>query len=418
LNISIEKVDAINYVMTGIIDNSVIDEKVKELKAHTAQQQELENASDDQFEQAAAAKVFQAFIDAGVQQAGIPVETLLGQPGLKAYEKQEDSVKFVVDVATSPEINTDVDYMGAVPEYTRPVADPAAVEAKLSEFAASQAPMAPIATPRALQDGDTAIIDFTGYLDGEPFEGGTAKQFNLTIGSGAFIPGFEEQLVGMNYGETRTIDVTFPSNYQAEDLAGKTTQFEVTLHEIQERQTIEPDDAFAQKILGDETATLDTLKGKLADQVTAEALSELYNNELRPKLIKGLLERFDFPLPNNIVEQEIDAKIREKLQHVAPEEQAKLLEDKTQYLALRDAVRQEAANGIKIAMIVEALAEKEGVTADEQEVIAALSHHAMTTGQDAQAIVKYYQENNLMTSAKLSLTEDKLFGKMLGFDRA
>jgi len=417
LKITVEKVDDINYVISGTIDSSVIEEKVKALKAEAAQDPEKAQMSQEQFEQAAAAQVFQAFIDAGIKEAGISVEDLLGQPGLKSYEKQEDTVTFVVDLATGPEIDTDVDYMDAVPSYARPTAALEAVEAKLAEFAAGQAPFTPLQQPRAVRSGDVTVIDFTGYLDGKPFEGGSAEKFKLQIGSNAFVTGFEEQLVGMAYGEARTITVTFPENYQSENLAGKETQFKVRLHEIQEQKPVVADDAFAQRVLNDASATLETLKSKLAEQVVAQELTDLYNNELRPKIIEALLRKFDFPLPNNVVEQEIDAKIRERLQYVSQEEQTQYLEDRTKFLALREAVREEAGAGIKIAMIVEALAKKEGVSVDEQEVIAALGQHAMMTGQDAQALVQYYQDNNLMPSAILSMTEDKLFGQMLGFDK-
>lgn len=411
MEIAVEKVDEINYIITGTVQTSVIENKVEELKTPSGEE------ATEQLEQQAAGQVFRAFIDAGIQKAGLPVEKLLGQPGLKTYEKNEDTVTFVVDIAVSPQIDTTIDYADAVPDFERPTASEEAVEAKLAEFSEKQAPYVPIDTPRAVQNGDAAVIDFTGYLDGEPFEGGSAEKFALRIGSNSFIPGFEEQLIGMVYGEERTIGVTFPPDYSSQDLAGKAAEFKLKLHEIKVQKPIVPDDAFAKQILNDESATLETLKTKFADQVVAQTLSDLYNDELKPKLVAGLLAKFDFPLPNNIVEQEIDAKVRERLQYVSQEEQKVLLEDKTQFVSLREAVREEARAGIKIAMLVEALAEKEQISVDEQEVIAALSHHAMMTGQDAQALVKYYQENNLMQSAKLGLTEDKLFGQMLGFDK-
>ena len=417
MNITVEKVDDINYILSGTVANSLIKDKVAALKAQAADAPEGDAPADDKIEQQAAGQAFQAFIEAGIRKAGIDVQTLLGQPGLKKYENRGDAVYFEVEVAVSPEIDTDVDYMAAVPAYTRPTADPKAVDEKLADFAKKVAPLSPIAQPRAVVDGDITIIDFKGFLNGQPFEGGSAEKFKLQIGSGSFIPGFEEQLIGMNYGEERTITVTFPEDYQAENLAGRATEFKVKLHEIQEQKAPVTDDAFAQKVLKDGNATVDTLKMKLADQIAAQALTDLYNNELKPKLVEALLGTFNFSLPNNIVEQEIDAKIREKLQYVPKEEQTQYLEDRAKFLALREAVRQEAKDGIKIAMIVEALAKKEGVEVDEQEVLSALGYQAMMSGQDPQALATYYQENNLMPSAKLALTEDKLFGQMLGFNK-
>lgn len=415
MHITVEKVDDINFILRGSVDNSVIEARVAELEAKASEEGKREASAEGQFEKEAAGQIFHEFIDAGITKAEIPVERLLGQPGLKKYEKGDDTVSFEVDIAIAPAIDTSAAYLDAVPHFTRPTAAPEAVEAKLAEFALKQAPWVPIEHPRAVAKGDVVVIDFTGFLDGKPFEGGSAEKFKLGVGSGSFIPGFEEQLIGMTYGEERTIAVTFPDNYQARDLAGKATQFAVKLHEIQEQKAVAADDAFAQKVLNDASATIETLKEKLADQIMAQALTELYNTELKPKLIEGLLAKFEFPLPNNVVEQEIDAKVREKLRYVRPDEQTQYLENKERFRALRESVRDEARAGIKIAMIVEALAEKEGIEVDEQEVIAALGHHAMMTGQDAQELVRHYQENNLMTSAKLSLTEDKLFGQMLGF---
>ena len=417
MKITVDKVDDINYVITGTIGIDVIEAKAAKLKEIATDEQKAAKDADVAFEKDAAGHVFKEFIDAGVKQAQIPIETLLGQPGLKKYEKRESEVFFEVDVATSPTVNVDVDYSDIIPSYTKPIADAEAVEKKLAEFTQQQAPFTKIETPRAVENGDVAVIDFKGFMNGEAFEGGSAEKFNLKIGSNKFIPGFEEQLVGMEYAEERTINVTFPADYSSPELAGQETQFEIKLHEIQEQKAQTPDDAFAQKVLGDPKATLDTLKSKLSDQITSEELSSFYNAELKPKLIQGLLSKFDFPLPNNIVEQEIDAKAREKIQQMSQEEQKSHVEDKEKFFALRESVREQARDGIKIALIVEALAKKEGIDVDEQEVIAALTYQAMITGQNAEDLVKYYKENNLMNSAKLGLTEDKLFGQILGFNK-
>ena len=238
------------------------------------------------------------------------------------------------------------------------------------------------------------------------------------MGSNTFIPGFEEQLVGMEYNQTKDVIVKFPDDYSAEDLAGKETKFVVKLHEIQEQKPEKLDDAFAQKVFSDKTATLDKLRNQLAEQVTAEELSQIYMRELKPKIVEGLLSKFDFTLPNNIVEQEIDAKVREKTRSFSEEQHKSYMEDKGKFKELRESVREEARASIKKSLIVEALAKKEGINVYDQEVIAALGYQATMTGQDPQRLVQYYQDNNLMVSAKMGLMEDKLFGVMLGFHKA
>jgi trigger factor len=412
-----KKIDDINFIINGTVDNDVIKAKVAKLKEEAAKEPEKDDSTNEKFEQEAAGLVFKEFIDAGIKEANIEVDSLLGQPVLKKYEQQEGKVYFEVDLAISPEIDVDVEYKDIVPSFTKPKADPEEVEKKLADFAQKQAPFKKIENPKAVEDGDVAVIDFTGYIDDKPFEGGSAEKFNLKVGSKSFIPGFEEQLIGMEYGEERTITVTFPKEYQAEDLAGKETKFVVKLHEIQEQKAETPDDEFAKKILSDQTATLDTLKEKLADQIISEEVSQIYMRDLKPKIIEGLLSKFDFTLPNNIVEQEIDAKISEKSRSFTEEQHKAYKEDKGKFMELRESMRDEARATIKTALIVEALAKKEGVEVHEQEVHAALGYQAMVTGQDAQELVKYYEENNLMHSAKMGLTEDKLFGIMLGFNK-
>ena len=418
MKVTVEKIDDINFILSGNVDNSVIEGKVAKLKEEAAKKTKDDASTDENIEQDAAGQVFKEFIDAGIKEANIDVETILGQPGLKKYEQQDSSIYFEVELAISPEINVDIDYAEIIPEYVKPTAAPEAVEAKLVAFAQQQAPFTKIETARPIENGDVAVIDFTGFIDGKTFEGGSADKFNLKVGSNSFIPGFEEQLVGMEYNQTKDVIVSFPDDYSAEDLAGKEAKFIVKLHEIQEQKPETLDDAFAQKVFADKTATLDRLRNQLSEQATAEELSQLYMSELKPKVVEALLAKFDFTLPNNIVEQEIDAKVREKTQGFSEEQHKSYMEDKGKFKELRESVREEARTSIKKSLIVEALAKKEGIDVHEQEVIGALGYQATMTGQDPEKLVQYYRDNNLMTSAKMGLTEDKLFGVILGFHKA
>ena len=419
MKITAEKIDDINIIISGIIDEKVTQKKVTKLKtlASAEKKEDTPVQSDESIQQQAESEVLTEFIEAGLNEANVPVDSILGQPGFKKYEKRENGLYLEIAVATSPTIDTSVDYMDIVPNFTQPDADPKEVEAKLQEMAIQQAPFSAIKKPRKIQNNDVIVIDFEGFVDGVAFEGGSAENYNIKIGSNSFIPGFEEQLIGLDYGEERTVTVTFPKDYGSTDLAGKEAQFKVKLHEIQEQKAIIPDDTFAQTILNDKKATLETLRKKLSDQITSAALSQFYNDELKPRIVQGLLTKFDFTLPNNIVEQEIDAKVNEKIQEMSEEEIALYKEDKEKFHQLRESVTESAKNTIKAALIIEALAKKEGVSVDEQEVLSALYYQAMMSGQDAQELATYYKENNLMHSAQMSLTEDKLFGKMLGFDK-
>jgi trigger factor len=417
VNIRVEKLDDVNYLVSGTVPNNTIEEKVKALK-QSAPKDSQEQLSDEKIEQQAAEQAFREFLDGAVEEANLDVETLLGQPGLKKYEKRADEVYFEVELATAPEFSIEgIDFTDIIPEFTKPKADEKLVEEKLKEFANQQAPFKAIKTPRAVENNDVTVIDFEGFIDGVAFEGGKAEKFNLKIGSNSFIPGFEPQLIGMKYGEEKTINVTFPKEYQGGDLAGKEAQFKIKLHEIQEQKADEINDDFAKRILNDENVTLDDLKEKFADQISAQEISHIYMTELKPKIVEGLLSKVDFTLPNNIVEQEIAAKVSEKLQFFPEQQQKDVLADKNKFFQLRESVREEARASIKKALIVEAIAKKEGITADEQEAISALTYQAMMSGQDATQLVNHYKDNNMMHSVILALIEDKLFGQMLGINK-
>ena len=268
-----------------------------------------------------------------------------------------------------------------------------------------------------VRDEDTVIIDFEGFVDGVAFDGGKAEKFSLKIGSGQFIPGFEEQLIGMKYEEEKTVKVTFPEAYQSEELAGKDAEFKVLLHEIQEQTEAEVNDAFAQKLLQDEKATVDTLKEKLSEQIVQEKVSKIYNEDLKPKLVEALVKHFEFALPNNIVEQEIDAKINAKAREMKEEEIVEFKDNPEKVEALREEVRDDAENSVKATFIVDALAKKEDISVDDKEVSQAIYYESMMSGQDPEQVIKYYTDNNLLPAVKMGMIEDKLFGKLLGLEK-
>ena len=142
----------------------------------------------------------------------------------------------------------------------------------------------------------------------------------------------------------------------------------------------------------------------------------MYNEDLKPKLVEALVKKFDFALPNNIVEQEIDAKVNAKAQEMDEKELATYKDNEKKINELRDSVREDATVSVKATFIVDALAKEEKITVEDKEVSQAIYYEAMMSGQDAQQVIKYYEENNLLSAVKMGMIEDKLFGKMLGLD--
>jgi len=428
VKVTVNKVDDANIIVSGTLDAATIDANVEKLARQAAKEVKVDGFRagkvpvsvvkqmyGDKLVQDAEGEALRELIDAGLAEAKVNPADMLGQPSFKKYEKTDAGIEVEVEISTRPEFDLE-GYMDVVPAFEKPKADAKEVDAKLEEMAKEQAPFEKIKRKRMVKDGDMTLIDFEGFVDGVAFDGGKAEKFNLKIGSGQFIPGFEEQIIGMKYDEQKDVVVTFPAEYQSKDLAGKEATFKVTLHEIQEQAEAEINDALAQKLLNDEKATLAELKEKVTAQIETAALSKVYNEELKPKMVEALVNKFDIALPNNIVDQEIDAKINAKAQEMDEKELATYKDNEEKINELRDSVREDAVASVKATFIVDALAKKEEITVEDQEVSQAIYYEAMMSGQDPQEVIKYYQENNLLPAVKMGMIEDKLFGKMLGLE--
>lgn len=413
MQVSVERVDAINIVFKGLIPQTLLDEKVLSLRLEARKHMKEDEIDDETFARSAEGQALHEFIDEGMAQAKITSEEILGQPSFREYEKHADGLHIEVDVSLKPYIDTSVEYMDIVPSFTLPQIDLSRIDTKLTKLALQEAPFTDLTTPRAVAHGDLVSIDFDGYLNGRALEGANQKAYKLKVGTNAFIPGFEQKIIGMQVAEEKHITITFPINYPTKELAGKETEFYVKLNEIKEQLPLNIDDALAAKVLKDETATLDTLKEKLKEQLETEAFAQLYKSKLQPQLTEGLLSKFDFAVPHNVLEQEIDAKVNEKAQQMSKEELKLYQEDKVKFKALRDSLKEEAIRSIKAALIVDALAKKEGIEVSDDEMTVSLKHQAKITGKNAEELIGYYENNNLMTALRIGLTEEKLFRKML-----
>ena len=429
MKVTVNKIDDANILVEGTIENSVVETNIDKLAKDAGKQMKVDGFRQgkvpphvvkklhgDKLRQDAEQDALKSIIDQGIVDAGVAATDIIGEPMFKKYDKKDDTIDVAIEISLKPNVVLE-GYEKVVPAFEKPKADAKEVEAKLADIAKQQAPFEKIKRKRMVKDEDTVIIDFEGFVDGVAFDGGKAEKFSLKIGSGQFIPGFEEQLIGMKYEEEKTVKVTFPAEYQSEDLAGKDAEFKVLLHEIQEQVEAEINDEFAQKLLQDDKATVDTLKEKLSDQVIQEKVSKVYNEDLKPQLIEALVKHFTFALPNNIVEQEIDAKINAKAREMKEEELNEFKDNPEKIEALRAEVKEDAENSVKATFIVDALAKKEAVEVGDQEVSQAIYYEAMMSGQDPEQVIKYYTDNNLLPAVKMGMIEDKLFGKLLGLDK-
>jgi len=254
-----------------------------------------------------------------------------------------------------------------------------------------------------LQEGDHALIDFEGFVDGEAFDGGQAENFNLVIGSGTFIPGFEDQLVGMKKGEEREINVTFPDEYHAEELAGKPALFKVRLNEIKRKNLPELDDEFAKDV--SEFETLEEFKQDLRNKLEekAKADAEAYK---RDAVVEKAAENATIDIPEVMIDNEAHRMVHEFEERL--HYQGLTLETYYQFTgldhdSLKDQFKENAEKRVRINLTLEAIAEKENIEVSEDEIEAELDKLAELYKRDKDEVKRILEAQGALDSIKSDL---------------
>jgi len=426
MQISTNKIDSANAKINAAITRNTIDANIEKIAKQLSNDVKLpgfrkgkvpvgtvKKQYGERLVQDAEAQALRELLDEGLKAMEIAADALIGEPQISKFERNDNGIDVEVTIATRPAIELG-DYVALVPDFTKPAISDEAVTTRIEELAAAQAPFVNVEEDRALVSGDTALIDFEGFVDGEAFEGGKAEGFSLRLGSGQFIPGFEDQVIGMKKGEEKTIDVTFPENYGGAKLAGKAAQFKVKVHAIQEKEAVSIDDELAKKMLpGFEDATLEMLKDKVKEQLESEEMSKLYNEELKPAVMEKFVTSFTFDLPTFIVEQEIDMALNKKARDMEAEELEALRNDEAKIKELRETFREDASRAVKATFIVDALAKAENINVSEQELMQTIYFEAMQMGQDPAGVYKHYQESGYLPAIQMAMVEDRVLSKLL-----
>ncbi|MFK5936948.1 MAG: trigger factor [Sulfurimonas sp.] len=349
----------------------------------------------------------------GLEELNIANENLIGEPNISKFDKSDDKIEVVVKVAMRPTIELS-STESFVPDFKKPEVSAKDVDARINELAAQQAPLIDIKINRMMEKGDTAVIDFEGFVDGVAFEGGKAEGFALEIGSAQFIPGFEDQLIGVKRDEEVEINVTFPAEYQAKNLAGKDAVFKVKVNQVQVKEEAEINDELAKKMLpGDESADVAKLKEQIQAQMENEALGKLYNEDLKPALLSKLVSETTFDLPEFVVDQEIDMAVNKKAGTMSEDEIKELRENADKLTELRETFREEAQESVRATFIIDALAQEKGIKIEEQEVMQTIYYEAMQTGQDPQKAYEQYKEAGYIPAIQMSMVEDRVLSSLL-----
>ncbi|KAB2334117.1 trigger factor [Bacillus mesophilum] len=239
------------------------------------------------------------------------------------------------------------------------------------------------------ENGDTVVMDFEGFVDGEAFEGGKAENYSLELGSGQFIPGFEEQLAGAASGESKDVEVTFPEEYHAAELAGKKATFKVTVHEIKGKELPALDDEFA-KDADEEVESLDALKEKIKTRLEDSKKHEA-EHHVRDTVVEKAAENAEIDVPSAMVDTEVDRMLQEFEQRL--QMQGMNLELYFQFSgqdesALREQMSEEAAKRVRVNLTVEAIAKAENIEVTEEEISAELDKMAEMYNMGVDAITQ------------------------------
>jgi trigger factor len=325
---------------------------------------------------------------AAVEEHGIePID----RPKMELLPEEEGQplrVKAVVAIRPAIEL---AEYAGIeIADITETSTD-AELDAALEQMRRNAATLVPVDRP--VQAGDVATLDYLGKIDGVAFEGGSAQGQETELDEGRFIPGFVGGIVGMTAGETKDVHATFPDPYANPDLAGKEAIFTVTVHEVKEPELPPLDDDLAKRV--SRTQTLEELRAEVKRR-----LDETVKNNARRRMSSELLDKLvaanDFPLPEVLIEREIDSLMNDSRQYVARAGiswEDYLKESGKTEDELRAGYRADAERRVKTTLLVEAIAKKEGVQATQADVEAELDALAAQYGQPRERIVQALQSN-------------------------
>ena len=304
-------------------------------------------------------------------------------PDVEIKEVGKDGFTFLAKVTVRPEVKLG-EYKGLTAEKDEVSVSDEDVDNELKPYIARATRM--VTVEREAKNGDTAVIDFEGFKDGVPFEGGKAEKYSLELGSGSFIPGFEDQVAGMKAGEEKDVNVTFPEDYGAKDLAGAPVVFKVKVHEVQEKQVPVLDDEFAKDV--SEFDTLEAFKKDLADKVKARKETSA-ENMFKNALIQQVVENMEVEIPDAMVDYEADKLVNNYAQRVTS--QGMPFE---QYLAMmgmtmeqmKEQAKEQALHQVQSDLALGAIVEAEKIEISDEDVDAAIKRLAEQYGMTEEQV--------------------------------
>ena len=311
---------------------------------------------------------------------------VVGEPEVTLDKLEDDCVSMIAVVPVKPEVKISA-YKGMkIKEFAYNVTDEE-VDAEIQRVLDRNAKKVAV-SDRAAVNGDIVNIDFVGTVDGVKFDGGEAEGFDLTLGSGQFIPGFEDQVVGMNIGETKDVNVTFPENYQAENLKGKAAVFAVKLNGIQAKELPELTDEFIKDATGSET--VEEYKGKARERLQAQA-DRRANDATENSILEAIAANAEVEIPQAMIEREIDGLVQ-KFEYQLMYQGLKL-DDYLSFLKVdvaefRKNYEEQANKNVLNQLIISQIIKDEAIEATEEEVDAKVAEQAASVKKETEEYKK------------------------------
>ena len=318
-------------------------------------------------------------------------------------------VVFTALVTTKPEVTLG-EYKGIKIDKIEHTVSDEDVDNEIENVRKRNARLVPVES-RAAENGDIAVIDFEGFKDGVPFEGGKGEGFDLELGSGSFIPGFEEQLVGKNAGDEVEVNVTFPKEYHAADLAGADAMFKVKIHELKTKEYPELDDSFADEVSEFETFAeyKEDVKAKLLKKAEDQTKTETEN-----AIIEKVCENAEVDIPEKMIEAQIDTMIQDFAQRL--QYQGMSLEMYMQYTgatpeSFREGFKDQAAKQTKTMLVLDAIMRAENLDVTDEEVNDKIAEMAKIYNMELDKLTELItdaEKENIASDVKMSKTVDLL----------
>ncbi|WP_267525562.1 trigger factor [Campylobacter sp. MG1] len=429
MKLIVSKIDEINYSVVGEIEKNLLEEKINKLALKASKSVKVDGFRQgkvpvnvvlarykESLTRDAEQEIINESFTQAVKESGKDEKGLIGEPMFNKFDRKGDSIEFDFTMSFRPEIKLD-GYESLIPEVKIEEIKEKDIKARKEAMLKQFAPLEKT-KKQILKKGDYAKFDFEGFVDGVAFEGGKAENYMLEIGSGQFIPGFEDGMIELKVGEEKDIEVTFPENYQAAHLAGKKAVFKVKLHEIHARKLPEIDEEMLKKLLpGVENPTEAILDEKIKEQLETEAKIKLVDEKLKQEFVEKLLDKYDFVVPLNILEQETNLQFNQATRSYTKEEFEEL-KDSQKLESKRNEFKADALKSVKLTFIVDELAKLRNITVSDQEVGQAIYFEALRYGMDPKRLIENYTKNGALPAVRMSLIEEKLFTNIfLGKDK-